>query len=193
MKKYTILFSLTLIVSIFLTLFYGCEEDEVSEEENSLPTCSITFPLENAEIMKGEIINITVQADDIDGDLIETIFYIDDVKVGTSNSEPYTYEWNTSNASVGNHSIKAEAIDEKNAEAESSISVSIIDSQLKADFVANKLIITLGDTLNFTDQTIGIPSSWTWDFGNGSTSIEQNPKYVYQSAGVFEVSLEVSN
>ncbi len=193
MKKYTILFSLTLIVGIFLTLFYSCEEDEVIEEENNIPTCSITFPLQNAEMMKGEIITITAQADDIDGDLIEIIFYIDDVKVGTSNSEPYTYEWNTSNASVGNHSIKAEAIDEKNAKAESSISVSIIDSQLKADFVANKLIIILGDTLNFTDQTIGIPSSWTWNFGDDENSIEQNPKYVYLSAGIYNVSLEVSN
>ena len=35
--------------------------------------------------------------------------------------------------------------------------------------------------------------SWQWDFGNGITSTEQNPEAVFDSAGVFPVSLSVTS
>lgn len=36
-------------------------------------------------------------------------------------------------------------------------------------------------------------NSWTWDFGNGVTSNEQNPTYVYSQPGFYTVSLTVSD
>jgi PKD repeat protein len=44
----------------------------------------------------------------------------------------------------------------------------------------------------FSDLSIGSATTWSWDFGNGTTSILQNPTYVYTAAGVFTVSLTVS-
>ncbi len=35
--------------------------------------------------------------------------------------------------------------------------------------------------------------SWTWDFGNGNTSTQQNPLAIYNSAGTFTVTLRVVN
>uniref|UniRef100_UPI000A504FC4 PKD domain-containing protein n=1 Tax=Methanosarcina horonobensis TaxID=418008 RepID=UPI000A504FC4 len=57
---------------------------------------------------------------------------------------------------------------------------------------------TAGDvplTVNFTDQSTGIVSSYSWDFNNDGTvdSTEQNPSYTYESAGNYTVSLMVSN
>lgn len=37
------------------------------------------------------------------------------------------------------------------------------------------------------------PYAWLWDFGDGSTSTLQNPSHTYTSAGVFNVSLQVSD
>jgi PGF-pre-PGF domain-containing protein len=34
---------------------------------------------------------------------------------------------------------------------------------------------------------------WNWDFGDGATSTEQNPKHIYSSAGIYIVNLVVSN
>jgi PKD repeat protein len=34
-------------------------------------------------------------------------------------------------------------------------------------------------------------TSWEWDFGDGTTSTEQNPVHTYQNAGAFDVSLTV--
>ncbi len=35
--------------------------------------------------------------------------------------------------------------------------------------------------------------SWEWDFGNGITSTQQNPQVTYTTAGVFNVTLKVTN
>jgi PKD repeat protein len=46
-------------------------------------------------------------------------------------------------------------------------------------------------TVQFTDSSTGMITSWSWDFGDGGTSTEQNPSYVYNGTGTFTVSLTV--
>jgi hypothetical protein len=48
-------------------------------------------------------------------------------------------------------------------------------------------------TVSFTDTSSGEPTAWFWDFGDGTTSIERNPRHVYRVAGNYAVTLEVSN
>ncbi len=51
-------------------------------------------------------------------------------------------------------------------------------------------------TVNFTDQSIdpdGIIVSWRWDFGDGSTSTQQNPVHIYDSSGIYLVQLTVTD
>jgi hypothetical protein len=44
----------------------------------------------------------------------------------------------------------------------------------------------------FKDESIGEITGWRWDFGDGSTSVEQHPQHAYPRAGDFVVTLEVS-
>ena len=46
--------------------------------------------------------------------------------------------------------------------------------------------------VQFTDTSQGDPTSWSWDFGDGGTSTEQNPIHTFLSTGSFEVLLEAS-
>ncbi|MFN5134593.1 MAG: PKD domain-containing protein [Chitinophagaceae bacterium] len=39
----------------------------------------------------------------------------------------------------------------------------------------------------------GSITSWNWSFGNGATSTQQNPSYIYTQSGTFFVSLTVTN
>jgi len=63
------------------------------------------------------------------------------------------------------------------------------------DFTADQTTIPAGCTVNYTDLTTGVPTSWSWTFEGGTpaTSTEQNPSVVYQNNGSYNVSLEVSN
>jgi bacillopeptidase F len=49
-------------------------------------------------------------------------------------------------------------------------------------------------TVQFTDQSTGNPTSWLWDFGDGTpTSSLQNPAHTYANAGTYTVSLNATN
>ena len=47
--------------------------------------------------------------------------------------------------------------------------------------------------VTFTDKSTGDPKSWTWHFGDGEISSEQNPQHIYKNEGNFTVGLMVSN
>jgi len=60
-----------------------------------------------------------------------------------------------------------------------------------ADFVTNPFPLQ-GETIQFTDRSSGSPSSWSWSFGDGTTSTLQNPTHAYAMDGTFTVELCVN-
>ncbi len=61
-----------------------------------------------------------------------------------------------------------------------------------ADFTGTPTSGTEPLSVTFTDTSNGIVSSWLWDFGDTTTSTEQNPFHVYNAAGTYTVSLTVT-
>lgn len=49
-----------------------------------------------------------------------------------------------------------------------------------------------GDTLNFMDAGANA-TSWFWAFGDGGTSLTQNPQHIYTTAGTYQVCLISTN
>lgn len=66
-------------------------------------------------------------------------------------------------------------------------------TSLAADFEADVLSGALPLEVNFTDLSTGDIVIWSWDFGDGNTSSEQNPTHTYETAGVFTVTLQIFN
>ncbi len=65
-----------------------------------------------------------------------------------------------------------------------------------ADFEFSPAQPAAGQTVKFTDKSKdpdGQVKSWSWDFGDGTTSTEQNPSHVYRTAGTFTVKLIVTD
>ena len=64
-----------------------------------------------------------------------------------------------------------------------------------ADFSASTDTVCVGNTVDFTDLSAGGPTSWSWTFEGGTpaTSTDQNPTITYNTAGDFDVTLEVSD
>jgi hypothetical protein len=50
-----------------------------------------------------------------------------------------------------------------------------------------------GHTMQFQDTSSGTPTSWTWDFGDGGASNQQNPSHTYAAAGPYSVKLTACN
>jgi gliding motility-associated-like protein len=58
-----------------------------------------------------------------------------------------------------------------------------------ADFVSANTCI--GQESNFTDKSTGSPTAWSWNFNDGNFDTNQNPKHIYEKAGVYNVKLTV--
>jgi len=61
-----------------------------------------------------------------------------------------------------------------------------------ANFTANVTEGFAPLSVQFTDLSENA-ISWSWDFGDGNNSIEQNPVHTYFTAGIYTVNLTVSN
>ncbi|MDV0447565.1 hypothetical protein MsAg5_14690 [Methanosarcinaceae archaeon Ag5] len=68
-----------------------------------------------------------------------------------------------------------------------------VGSAPRADFQADVLSGVAPHPVQFTDLSTGNPTSWSWDFGDGGTSTEKNPKHTYQKSGYYNVTLTVKN
>ncbi|AKB32995.1 cell surface protein [Methanosarcina siciliae HI350] len=63
----------------------------------------------------------------------------------------------------------------------------------EANFSADPTTGTAPLSVQFTDESTNTPTSWTWDFGEGDTSNEQNPTHTYETIGTYTVKLIATN
>lgn len=182
-----------LFAILLLIITIGCGKEE---ETNQLPTCEITAPIGGAEITKGENIIISVKADDTDGNIVEVLFFVDGVGKNSVSSFPFVYNWNTTNENIDVHLLKATSIDNNGGSSSDEITVTIIENSENvpvANFAANITNGTTPLTVTFSDQSTNTPTSWQWEFGDGSASTLQNPSYSYNNVGTYTVMLTATN
>jgi PKD repeat protein len=48
-------------------------------------------------------------------------------------------------------------------------------------------------TVDFTDNSSNAPTSWAWNFGDQTSSTEQNPQHTYSAAGTYTIELIATN
>lgn len=65
--------------------------------------------------------------------------------------------------------------------------------KLFADFTAAELVGKAPFNASFTDNSQGSIASRFWDFGDGKTSTQLNPKHTYSKPGVYTVKLTVTS
>jgi PKD repeat protein len=74
-----------------------------------------------------------------------------------------------------------------------SVAAALATAAPAASFSASTANPAAGSLLLFTDTSGGAPTSWSWDFGDGTHAAEQNPGHVYSSPGSFSVRLTATN
>ncbi|MEO8591283.1 MAG: PKD domain-containing protein [Flavobacteriales bacterium] len=59
--------------------------------------------------------------------------------------------------------------------------------------IATSSTFSCTGTVIFTDESLNQPTTWTWDFGDDSTSVETDPVHTYAASGDYVVTLIVTN
>jgi PKD repeat protein len=93
----------------------------------------------------------------------------------------YTVSLTASNTAGSNKAIKSNYI-----------SVTVLVPP-RAAFSATPISGSTPLKVTFTDKSTGIINAWSWNFGDGASSVEKNPVYTYSKVGKYTVSLTASN
>jgi PKD repeat protein len=117
----------------------------------------------------------------------------------TGGTTPYSYLWSNdetsstiSNLAPGAYCVTVTTNDNCIATACGDIEVQNGNSPI-ANFTADNTQNCGSLTVNFTDLSTNNPQEWLWNFGDGTSSTEQNPQHFYSEAGEYTVSLTCSN
>jgi len=75
------------------------------------------------------------------------------------------------------------------------IQVVLEQSKLEVRFSASQVTAKEGEQIRFYSEVAGgiAPYSCEWDFGDGNTSTDDNPRYKYKSKGTYTVTLTVTD
>jgi PKD repeat protein len=74
-----------------------------------------------------------------------------------------------------------------------SVTASPITTVPVGSFTASTVSGTSPLTVSFADTSSGVPTTWAWDLGNGTTSAAKNASVTYAAAGTYAVTLIASN
>ncbi|MCK4625173.1 MAG: PKD domain-containing protein, partial [Phycisphaerae bacterium] len=146
----------------------------------------VTVAAFTADKTSGEV-PLTVQfADQSTGDVFEWSWVFGDGKSSTSQHPVNTYD------TVGFYtvSLTVEGPGGKDTETKEDY-IKVTYAPPVAAFTADTTSGEAPLTVQFTDQSTGDVAVWFWDFGDEDISIVQHPSHVYDTAGLYTVSLTV--
>ena len=156
-----------------------CVRDSIT---TSSPTAG--FRADTTTIQVGDTINFTNQST---GSPTSWSWNFGDGDTSTKQNPSHTY------ATEGTYTIKLTVSNEYGSDILTKTDYIIVGSVPKADFTADQTTITVGESVQFTDESTNDPTSWSWKFGDGNTSNQQNLSHTYSSADTYTVELTVSN
>jgi YVTN family beta-propeller protein len=126
-----------------------------------------------------------------------------------STGSPFSWDWNfgdgtTSNeknpmhvySKAGQYSVTLTLNNSGTASAVTKSSYIAVSNGFEAPVAAFSATPTSGKaplTVSFIDQSTGSPVLWKWTFGDGTYSTGQNIVHTYNKAGIYSVTLTVSN
>lgn len=110
----------------------------------------------------------------------------------------YTFDNNTMEYDMDKCEVFAHVYDHDNGLIISGIGADVNHGSIVPpipDFSTDDTLITSGESVSFTNQSICMPTSWNWTFEGGTpeTSTEENPVVTYNEGGEFSVTLVVEN
>ncbi len=106
----------------------------------------------------------------------------------TSSLQHPTYNYNA----TGSYTVVLKATSARGCADSLAKPFNSIYPQPLANWIANPAQVCLGDDIQFNDQSNPLGNTitnWSWNFGDGSRSGEQNPIHLYTTTGTFTVSM----
>ncbi|MFQ6116643.1 MAG: PKD domain-containing protein [Candidatus Bipolaricaulia bacterium] len=155
---------------------------------NTPPKAKFTFS--PASPKAGEEIQFTDQSTDPDGTIQSWSWDFGDGATSTERNPTHKY------SAKGKYTVKLTVTDNGGLKNTATKTLAVGIKPPIANFAFTPASPRVGQTVQFTDQSTdpdGTIQSWSWDFGDGATSTERNPKHHYAQKGTYTVKLTVTD
>ncbi|MFT4009802.1 MAG: PKD domain-containing protein [Nocardioidaceae bacterium] len=124
---------------------------------------------------------------DADGSIASYAWDFGDGETGTTANPTHTYE------TVGTYTVTLTVTDNEGASTSVSQSVTVTNPLPTASFTFTASNKTVTFDSSASSDTNGTIASYSWDFGDGTTSTEANPVHTYATLASYTVSLVVTD
>jgi len=124
------------------------------------------------------------------GDIVSWLWDFGDGNTGTDQNPTHQYTAN------GQYDVTLTVTDSGgNQDTKTITNCVTVANDPGASFVASTTAEHINTNIQFTDQSTssGTITAWQWDFGDGTTSTNQNPVHQYTTSGLYTVSLTVTD
>ena len=156
----------------------GCTSLSISPNQVTVTVAESSFGWEQVNYC----FPITVNYTDSSNNAVAWLWnFGDDSPVVTSQNPTHVFD------SLPDNEVSLTIMDVNGCQATSSLpNISV----LTASFEISDAIGCAPHNVSFTDNSLGAVS-WSWDFGDGNTSVDRHPTHTYPSSGWYDVTLIV--
>ncbi|NIN36176.1 MAG: PKD domain-containing protein, partial [Gammaproteobacteria bacterium] len=167
----------------------------ISVTDNKPPVAAFSYSPQ--EPMVGDTIYFISESTDEDGTIVAYQWYFGDGSASTLKNPSHRY--NVTQAATFNVQLIVTDDGGKTGSITQGITLGSIENKAPtADFSYTPENPVIGDTIQFVSESTdedGWIASWQWDFGDGSTSTQENPQHQYNvnEQTVFAVKLTVTD
>ena len=160
----------------------------VNVQRNEKPSVSFTYS--PSEVRAGGEVSFEESSSDPDGNVVSWEWDFGDGSSSTERNPAHVYE------APGTYTVSLTVTDNDGMRDSYSMDLVVLPRNLPpmADFTFFPKEPKAGEEVSFVDKSYdsdGNIVSWSWDFGDGTTSSEAEPVHVYSSPGNYTVTLTV--
>ncbi len=156
---------------------------EVYEE----PEADFDSTHEDEKAEKGETIEFNDESIEGENEIVDWQWDFGDGSTSTEQNPTHSYE------DEGTYLVKLTVTDSEDVSDSAVMEIDVIRGP-EADFSFDPEVPVENQSVEFDDESEspdGEIVEWEWDFGDGSTSTEQNPTHAYEESGNYTVELTV--
>lgn len=182
------------ISTVLLLLGAACSSDNTTDAPRAVLTVGIS--IDGEEFRQGEPIQFYGNAEVENGEIASYFWHFgfrgDETNHAEVQNPLVTFP------AGGNFTVKFTVTSRDGAVATATREIYVIPDNMRptAAFAWDPAEIIAGSPVRFSDasfDTDGEVVAWHWDFGDESTSEEQNPEHTYASEGFYMVTLSVTD
>jgi len=135
-----------------------------------------------------DVVTFLDASTDPDGETVYWLWDFGDGETSTAQNSTHIY------SDKGKYAVELTVTDDDGGSHSTTMEVAVVNLPPVVDFRISETSVNVGDEVLFIDLSSdpeGRPLKYLWDFGDGNTSTESDPTYVYSTSGTITVRLTV--